>query len=192
MDRDLLSHPYLANVARGAGTTSNVLYFRDNHVWVACSGDSRAVMGRSEGGKIKAVDLSRDHKPDLPEERARIQERGGVVSAAGPRGLPPARVWVNGRVGLAMSRSLGDGEAKTHGVIPDPEIMEFTLDPAKPKGNGDKFIIVASDGIWEFISSQQVGAGPSTFACLVQSRAPTPSRASCRLEPPRLRVPRVK
>ena len=26
--------------------------------------------------------------------------------------LPPSRVWVNGRVGLAMSRSIGDGEAK--------------------------------------------------------------------------------
>jgi len=100
--------------------------------------------------------LSNDHKPDLPVERERIERAGGVVSAAGPRGLPPSRVWVNGRVGLAMSRSLGDGEAKTHGVSADPEVQLFTLQPMQPGDKtGDKFIIVASDGIWEFISSQQ-------------------------------------
>lgn len=108
-------------------------------------------------GKIEALDLSNDHKPDLPLERKRIEAAGGVVSAAGPRGLPPSRVWVNGRVGLAMSRSLGDGEAKAHGVIPDPEVKEFTISPCPAAGkDGDKFVIVASDGIWEFISSQLV------------------------------------
>jgi len=59
-------------------------------------------------------------------------------------------------VGLAMSRSLGDGEAKGHGVIPDPEIKVVTLNPAKSmSADGDAFVVVASDGIWEFISSQQ-------------------------------------
>ena len=155
MDKTLLSHQTIGPIARGAGTTSNVLYFKAKSLWVACSGDSRAVMGTIKGGKCVAVDLSMDHKPDLPLERKRIEAAGGVVSAAGPRGLPPSRVWVNGRVGLAMSRSLGDGEAKLHGVIPDPEIKEFTLNPAEGKGDGDKFVIAASDGIWEFISSQQ-------------------------------------
>jgi len=155
MDKTLLSHQTIGPIARGAGTTSNVLYFKAKSLWVACSGDSRAVMGTIKGGKCVAVDLSMDHKPDLPLERKRIEAAGGVVSAAGPRGLPPSRVWVNGRVGLAMSRSLGDGEAKLHGVIPDPEIKEFTLNPAEGQGDGDKFVIAASDGIWEFISSQQ-------------------------------------
>jgi protein phosphatase 2C family protein 2/3 len=155
MDKKLLSDPTLGPVARGAGTTSNILYFWDTRLWVACSGDSRAVMGCWKGGAIKAKDLSRDHKPDLPEEKKRIEKAGGVVSAAGPRGLPPSRVWVNGRVGLAMSRSVGDGEAKGHGVIPDPEVKEFSISPSVNKADGDAFVIVASDGIWEFISSQQ-------------------------------------
>jgi len=155
MDKVLLSHATIGPIARGAGTTSNVLYFKGDKLWAACSGDSRAVMGQVKKGKIEALDLSNDHKPDLPLERKRIEAAGGVVSAAGPRGLPPSRVWVNGRVGLAMSRSLGDGEAKAHGVIPDPEVKEFTISPCPAAGkDGDKFVIVASDGIWEFISSQ--------------------------------------
>jgi len=158
MDKALLSHPQLGDQAAGAGTTSNVLYFRNNTLRTACSGDSRAVLGKRKDGKIVAYDLSHDHKPDLPLERKRIEKAGGTVSAAGPRGLPPSRVWVNGRVGLAMSRSIGDGEAKGHGVIPDPEIQVDTLTPPPPgdsQADGDLFTIVASDGIWEFISSQQ-------------------------------------
>jgi len=156
MDKTLLNHPKLASVARGAGTTSNILYCNGNKLWAACCGDSRAVMGRVTSSGLQAVNLSNDHKPDLPVERARIEAAGGVVSAAGPRGLPPSRVWVNGRVGLAMSRSLGDGEAKTHGVTADPEVQMFDLNPIKDgEKMGDKFVIVASDGIWEFISSQQ-------------------------------------
>ena len=160
MDKDLINHRRIGHLARGAGSTSNVLYFRGDKLWVACSGDSRAVMGQQRRGEIAALDLSNDHKPDLPLERKRIEAAGGVVSAPGPRGLPPSRVWVNGRVGLAMSRSIGDGEAKGFGVVPDPEIKEFTLKPSHANGDGDKFVIVASDGIWEFISSQEACSPP--------------------------------
>ena len=51
--------------------------------------------------------------------------------------------------GLAMSRSFGDGAAATVGVHSVPEIKETFL------GIGCKFLIFASDGVWEFISSQE-------------------------------------
>lgn len=51
--------------------------------------------------------------------------------------------------GLAMSRSFGDMVAASVGCISSPEIFEFAL------ADEDKFIILASDGIWEFISSQE-------------------------------------
>lgn len=45
--------------------------------WV---GDSRGVLGRMSGaGKMEAVDLSRDHKPGDPGERARIVASNGRV-----------------------------------------------------------------------------------------------------------------
>lgn len=48
-----------------------------------------------------------------------------------------------------MSRSFGDMVAAKVGCISTPEIFEFNLD------ENDKFLIVASDGVWEFISSKE-------------------------------------
>ena len=52
--------------------------------------------------------------------------------------------------GLAMSRSLGDKSAREVGVISDPEILEILLKEE------DKFIVIASDGVWEFLSNTDV------------------------------------
>ena len=71
MDQALLGHPELGGIAHTAGTTASLLYLRGDSLHVACTGDSRAVMGRVNGGKIVAVDLSTDHRPDLPDEKAR-------------------------------------------------------------------------------------------------------------------------
>ena len=48
-----------------------------------------------------------------------------------------------------MSRSFGDEVAHSAGVIAEPEIKEHFL------CEEDKFIIIASDGIWEFVSSEE-------------------------------------
>jgi serine/threonine protein phosphatase PrpC len=48
-----------------------------------------------------------------------------------------------------MSRSFGDGVAHSVGASYEPEILSYRLSP------GDKFIILASDGIWEFITSEE-------------------------------------
>lgn len=50
--------------------------------------------------------------------------------------------------GLAMSRSFGDNVSKAVGVCSEPEIIRMKLDKR------DKFLLLASDGVWEFISSQ--------------------------------------
>jgi serine/threonine protein phosphatase PrpC len=49
-----------------------------------------------------------------------------------------------------MSRSIGDFIAHSVGVSTDPEVMRFELKP------DDKFIIIASDGVWEFLSNEDV------------------------------------
>jgi len=49
-----------------------------------------------------------------------------------------------------MSRSLGDRIAHSVGVSSVPEVLEYTLD------SDDKFIVIASDGVWEFISNYEV------------------------------------
>lgn len=153
-DEMLLGHAELGRFAMTCGTTSTVVYFNGPDCYVACSGDSRCVRGVRRGGKLVAEDLSDDHKPDLPQEKQRIIANGGSVTD-GSAGRP-ARVWAHGRIGLAMSRSIGDGECKHVGVIPDPEIKHVKIAAAPADGgDGDVFIIVASDGVWEFITSDE-------------------------------------
>ena len=63
----------------------------------------------------------------------------------------PARVWLKHMdiPGLAMSRSLGDTVAHSAGVISEAEtyIVDLT--------NTTNTLIIASDGLWEFIDNQE-------------------------------------
>eukprot|EP01038_Epipyxis_sp_PR26KG_P011038 gene11038-14822_t len=135
-----------------SGCTCVAVYVKENKLYVSNVGDSRAVMAyKNEKGVTTARDLSRDHKPDDPEEQARIEKWGGYVCPAPEPGLS-ARVYLDPdftMIGLAMSRSLGDHAVKAIGVIPEPEITIFDLNQS------DKYMIMASDGVWEFISSQE-------------------------------------
>ena len=87
--------------------------------------------------------------------QARIVAAGGRVFAVryddGIDG--PARVWLAHAdiPGLAMSRSLGDKVAHSAGVSSEPEIFELKL----VKGD-HLFLVSATDGLWEFITSQEV------------------------------------
>lgn len=123
--------------------------------YVANIGDSRCVMAQKvDGGKVKAKDLSEDHKPESPGEKERIIAAGGrVETLPGPPGedCGPFRVWLHevDVPGLAMSRSIGDEISQSVGVISNPEIRHHTIVPE------DMFCVFASDGVWEFISSQE-------------------------------------
>ena len=68
------------------------------------------------------------------------------------QGVGPFRVWEKDKdyPGLAMSRSLGDFNGKNIGVIPDPEIIEWELNVFS------KFIVICSDGVWEFLTNKDV------------------------------------
>ena len=69
---------YLQQVESQAGCTSTVVLLTGTEIYCANAGDSRTVM--CERGN--AVELSADHKPDLPEERSRIIKAGGEVVEA--------------------------------------------------------------------------------------------------------------
>ncbi|KAM3129028.1 hypothetical protein pb186bvf_018872 [Paramecium bursaria] len=137
-----------------SGATTCVVLAFENILYCSNIGDSRAIVGRFDT-KLSVIELSKDHKPDCFLEQARILQRGGRVQAySDEEGNPvgPARVWkVDEDVpGLAMSRSFGDYVASQVGVICEPEIIKHALLPC------DKFIILASDGIWEFLSNEWV------------------------------------
>lgn len=50
-----------------------------------------------------------------------------------------------------MSRSFGDTVASSVGVSAIPEQFEFLMGPEA------KVIVLASDGVWEFLSNEEVG-----------------------------------
>ena len=139
-----------------SGSTCVSLIYTPEKMIVPNIGDSRAVMGRlinKETNQYKAIELSRDHKPTEKDEAQRIIDNDGRIQPFTEDGefVGPERVWIKGEEvpGLAMTRSFGDRVAATVGVMSEPEIKEFKFD------EGDKFMIIASDGIWEFISSQE-------------------------------------
>jgi serine/threonine protein phosphatase PrpC len=49
-----------------------------------------------------------------------------------------------------MSRSIGDFIAHSVGVATEPEVKRFELQPE------DKFMIIASDGVWEFLTNEAI------------------------------------
>ena len=131
-----------------SGSTVVLTFISKNIIICANCGDSRAILITEEN---KIIPLSRDHKPDLPEEKRRILECGGRVDQI--YGMGPFRVWFKDAdyPGLAMSRSIGDGYAHKVGVIDVPEILVFPLDEIKPKA-----IILASDGVFEFVKNEDI------------------------------------
>ena len=128
----------------------------DEKLYVANIGDSRCIMCRQTAtGELQAIGLSIDQKPDNPEEKARILKAGGRVEPLpGPPGedCGPSRVWLAevDVPGLAMSRSVGDEVSQTVGVISVPEVIVHDIT------GEDIFAVWASDGVWEFLSNQQV------------------------------------
>ena len=116
-------------------------------------GDSRCVLGKYNN-KWSYVNLTRDHKPKEEDEKKRILEKGGKISKekdefGNKTGI--ARIWKKdgGNIGLALTRSFGDEILSKIGVICEPEVKEFILD------KDDKFIIIGTDGLWEYITSQE-------------------------------------
>uniref|UniRef100_A0A7R9ZIN9 PPM-type phosphatase domain-containing protein n=1 Tax=Craspedostauros australis TaxID=1486917 RepID=A0A7R9ZIN9_9STRA len=76
---------------------------------------------------------------------------GGFVSPPPEPGLS-ARVWLDStctQIGLAMARSIGDHAVKPIGVIAEPVVTQHKIHP------DDEFMILATDGVWEFISSEE-------------------------------------
>jgi len=64
----------------------------------------------------------------------------------------PLRVWADDEgPGIAMTRTLGDLQAKKIGLISEPEIESIELNPVT-----DKFIVIGSDGIWDVMTSAEV------------------------------------
>jgi len=135
--------------AQMSGTTATVAIHDHvkNKVTLGHVADSTAVMGKKNN--TTAVKLTRDHKPDLKDERSRIEKNGGRVVFDG---YANHRIYAkNARYpGLNMSRCLGDLMGHQDcGIICEPEVGSFDI------GDEDNVLLLCSDGVWEFITPEE-------------------------------------
>ena len=109
-------------------------------MYVANAGDCRAMLVRG----TQAVALTRDHTAEDAGERRRVEEAGGSLQrdASGK--------WRVGAAGLAVTRGLGDFDARDDGLTPEPEITRVTLEPE------DEYIVLACDGLWDVLTVDDV------------------------------------
>ena len=140
-----------------SGTTCISVIYTPKKLIIANIGDSRCVLGKYDISKniFISENLSRDHKPTIPEEAERILTIGGRIHPMRDEDgefIGPLRVYMKDKEmpGLAMTRSFGDYFGSTAGIISEPEVTEYIFKEE------DRFIIIASDGLFEFIESEKV------------------------------------
>lgn len=133
----------------------------DDDLYIANTGDSRAVLS-SNGGE-KFVQITKDHKPSEEPEKKRILKAGGQVyqnnnimlsGPGGPVTQGPVRV-LPGR--LSVSRTFGDCQAKMERfqgnpnvIICDPEVYHLKIDPISKHD----FVLLGCDGIFDRLSTE--------------------------------------
>ncbi|CEP60643.1 type 2C protein phosphatase PTC3 LALA0_S01e15654g [Lachancea lanzarotensis] len=141
-DREILRDPLLRNDHSGCTATTMLVSKEQQRLFCGNAGDSRTVLSRNAIAKA----LSYDHKPTLVSEKSRIVAADGFVEMD----------RVNGN--LALSRAIGDFEFKSNPNLPPhaqivtcvPDVVEHSIDYDQ-----DEFVILACDGIWDCLSSQE-------------------------------------
>ena len=127
--------------ASSAGTTACAVYITSKSIITINVGDSRAIL---YSGSESTFDLSRDHKPSDKDEEDRIMRSGGFVTQP-EKGDGVHRVM--GR--LSLSRALGDWEMRPW-VSATPDVT------IRPRSTSDEFVVLATDGVWDVMSSAEV------------------------------------
>ncbi|KAG2378268.1 hypothetical protein C9374_008411 [Naegleria lovaniensis] len=129
------------NICKGQdtrdGSTASVVYIpyvEERTLFVGNVGDSRVVLCRS-GEPIR---LTVDHRPSEIDERRRVKDAGGTI--------------YGNRVNacLAVTRAIGDKSLHPY-VISDASTMVVDL-----MFDRDEFIVIACDGLWDYVSEEEV------------------------------------
>eukprot|EP01023_Acetabularia_acetabulum_P046252 TRINITY_DN4749_c1_g1_i3.p1 TRINITY_DN4749_c1_g1~~TRINITY_DN4749_c1_g1_i3.p1 ORF type:complete len:290 (+),score=23.31 TRINITY_DN4749_c1_g1_i3:163-1032(+) len=135
-----------------SGTTLTVAVIYGNLLTVGNVGDSKAILLTADG---HYTEMSVDHRIEVNmSEQMRLTNSGACIERIklfgdiNGEGVGPLRLWP---AGLAVSRSIGDKDGRPF-VAPHPQVKTVIV----PEGGAR--LIIASDGLWDVFSAQQVAA----------------------------------
>lgn len=142
-----------------SGSCTIVTLIEDGILYTANLGDCRAVLGSFINGNYEATNLSSDHNTSSSSEIRRIQnehqDEPNLFQRSRLKGiLRPTR-----HIGGALLKEKVAKQFLQKGCIPEPWNPPYTTSQPEitchPILEEDKFVIIASDGLWDFISSEE-------------------------------------
>lgn len=134
-----------------SGSTSLILFLFNsknfNKIISSNLGDSKIIL-ISEKNIIK--ELNTLHTLNNAEEKNRVIKNGAVINRLN---VGPLRIWFKNKKypGLSITRSFGDFESDSLGVISIPDIKEYDLDKEQIK-----ILIFGTDGVFKFLTNDKI------------------------------------
>ena len=123
------------NEAENCGSTGTIVIVNNNSLYCANVGDSKCFYI----SKNNVVQISEDHNCTNQNERDELKKKGVLIFQNRVFGC------------LALTRAFGDNALKKDEVGCEPSIKKIFLDK-----NNVKFIIIASDGIWDVVNEEKL------------------------------------
>ncbi|KAH7648429.1 PP2C phosphatase [Cryptosporidium bovis] len=166
MDLQLSELKY--GISLWSGCTAALCVKISDEVHIAWVGDSRVVVfkfsrrlsdipGDSDQDSTVSWWTTSDHVPNRPDELSRITDCGASITVYSTPWLNKSTTRIREH-GIAMSRSFGDKAGSQFGVISKPDMASIKLS-SDNRGDIDErwAIVVASDGVWDSLSEEEVG-----------------------------------
>ena len=151
LDENLHNKYSSSNFCHLSGSTALIFFLFNsqncNKIISSNLGDSKIIL-ISKQNKIK--ELNDIHTLYNLEEKNRIIQYGAEINSLN---VGPLRLWFKNKKypGLSITRSFGDFESDSLGVISIPDIKEYDLDK-----ENIKILIFGTDGVWKFLSNEKI------------------------------------
>jgi protein phosphatase len=155
VDRSLIEMCTQNSLHYASSTGVAVLIWK-NLLTVSHVGDSKACIVKVVNNRVFTAWLTLEHKPNQPDELARINRCGGslvYLHANKPyiRGADFTQRQLNGEhpKQLNYSRAFGGKDLKMYGLIAEPEVKQYEI------VTEDRLVLIASDGLWDVMTMER-------------------------------------
>lgn len=128
------------------------------------SGTRSTTENESQSSTVVVMALSEDHKPNLPDEAARVRMAGYDVESIRIQEEDGTETFIHkvvkdAKEQLAVSRAFGDFDYKANKTLSELEqavipLADVTVHTRRPES--DLYMVLACDGIWDVMENDEV------------------------------------